>query len=91
MIALGSCSSDNLSGEVVDRGHDGKSFCVCHALFPNKEDRWEKTAKNLRGSIAEDEFEAFRSTVSLPFKPGERVQVKVNEARGTATVKTVRM
>lgn len=102
---------DPLSGEVksdagqnvhavfVDQDYDGKSFCICQALFPNKKDSWTKIAKNLKGAIDEDAFEAFRTLVCLPFKPGVsfdrekgegRVQVKVVDQRGNAVVKTIR-
>lgn len=102
---------DPLSGEVksdagqnvhavfVDQDYDGKSFCICQALFPNKKDSWAKIARNLKGAIDEDAFEAFRTLVCLPFKPGAsfdrengegRVQVKVVDQRGNAVVKTIR-
>lgn len=104
---------DPLSGEVksdvgenvhaifIDQDYDGKSFCICQALFPNKKDSWTKIAKNLKGTIDEDAFSAFRTLVSLPFKPGTsfdrefgkegRVQIKVIDQRGNAVVKTVRV
>ncbi len=104
---------DPLSGEVksdvgenvhaifIDQDYDGNSFCICQALFPNKKDSWTKIAKNLKGTIDEEAFSAFRTLVSLPFKPGTsfdrefgkegRVQIKVIDQRGNAVVKTVRV
>lgn len=92
----GEVSSDsgrNVHAIFIDHDYDGKSFCICQALFPNKKDSWDKIARNLRGAVDEEAFEAFRTTVSLPFRPGPngKVQVKVIDARGNAIVKTVRV
>jgi adenine-specific DNA-methyltransferase len=90
---------ENVHAVFIDQDYDGKSFCICQALFPNKRDSWDKIARNLKGAIDEDAFAAFRTLVSLPFKPGTsfgkdsgegRVQVKVIDQRGNALVKTVR-
>jgi len=77
----------------IDHDYDGKSFCICQALFPNKRDSWDKIGRALKGSLDEEAFEALRTQVSLPFKPGPngRVQVKVYETRGNAVVKTVKV
>jgi adenine-specific DNA-methyltransferase len=80
---------ENVHAVFIDHDYDGKSFCICQALFPNRKDSWEKIARNLRGTIDEEGFEAMRTLVSLPFKPGAKVQVKVIDARGNAVVKTV--
>lgn len=92
----GEVSSDsgrNVHAIFIDHDYDGKSFCICQALFPNKKDSWDKIARNLRGAVDEEAFEAFRTTVSLPFRPGAhgKVQVKVIDARGNAIVKTVKV
>ncbi len=92
----GETSSDsgaNVHAFFIDQDFDGKSFCICQALFPNKADSWAKIARNLKGAIDEDAFEAMRTLVSLPFKPGEQnqVQVKVIDTRGNSVVKTVRV
>jgi adenine-specific DNA-methyltransferase len=77
----------------VDHDYDTKSFCICQALFPNRRDSWDKVARALKASLDEDAFEALRTQVTLPFKPGAngRVQVKVIDNRGNAVVKTVRV
>lgn len=80
---------ENVHAVFIDHDYDGKSFCIGQALFPNKSDSWVKIARNLKGTIDEEAFEAMRSQVSMPFKPGERVQVKVIDAYGNAVVKTV--
>lgn len=74
-------------------GHDsdGKSLCICQALFPNKKDSWQKIEKSLKGCLDADGLDAFRTQVTLPFKSGAngRIQIKVYDARGNAVVKTV--
>lgn len=74
----------------IDHNYDGRAFCICQALFPNKKDSWEDIAKTFKGTIDEDAFEAFRTYESNPFVPGERVQVKVIDVRGNSIVKTLR-
>ncbi|MCK6632371.1 MAG: site-specific DNA-methyltransferase [Fimbriimonadaceae bacterium] len=93
-------AGENVHAIFIDQDYDGKSFCICQALFPNKKDSWTKIARNLKGTIDEEAFSAFRTLVSLPFKPGTsfdkergegRVQIKVIDQRGNAVVKTVRV
>jgi adenine-specific DNA-methyltransferase len=89
----GEVTSDNgadVHAIFVDHDYDGKSFCICQALFPNKKDSWNKIERALIASIDADAFEALRTQVTLPFKPGERMQVKVVDTRGNAVVKTLR-
>ncbi|HJP82013.1 MAG TPA: site-specific DNA-methyltransferase, partial [Fimbriimonadaceae bacterium] len=83
-------SGSDVHAIFVDHDYDGKSFCICQALFPNKKDSWNKIERALKASIDADAFDALRTQVTLPFKPGERMQVKVVDTRGNAVVKTVR-
>ncbi len=93
-------AGENVHAVFIDQDYDGKSFCICQALFPNKKDSWDKIARNLKGTIDEGAFSAFRTLVSLPFKPGtsfdkesgkeSRIQIKVIDQRGNSVVKTVR-
>ena len=81
-------TGENVAAWFVDHDYDGKTFCICQALFPAKgmKNPWEKLQKALKGSIDEDKFEQLRSTRSLPFKPGKRVAVKVIDARGNEVI-----
>ena len=83
----------NVHAFFLDQNYDGKSFCICQALFPNRKDSWEKLERNLKGTINQEAFEAMRSLVTLPFTPGteKHLQVKVIDARGNAVVKTLRL
>ncbi|MCW5946036.1 MAG: site-specific DNA-methyltransferase [Fimbriimonadales bacterium] len=82
-------AGENVHAIFIDHDYDGKSFCICQAMFPNKADSWKKIGKSLKGAIDEEAFEAMRTLVSLPFKAGEKIQVKVIDARGNSIVKTV--
>jgi len=50
---------------------------------------WAKLAKNLKAEIDQDLIEAYRGTVSLPFKLGEhkRIAVKIVDDRGIESLK----
>ncbi|MGQ9823178.1 MAG: hypothetical protein ACUVQK_15055 [Thermogutta sp.] len=50
-----------------------------------------KMAKNLKAEIDEERIGAYRSTVSLPFEPGEhkRIAVKIVDDRGIESLKVM--
>jgi adenine-specific DNA-methyltransferase len=73
----------------VDHDYDGKSFCISQALFPGGSNPWEKLQKALKGQIDEEKFAALQSARSLPFKPGNKVAVKVIDDRGNEVIKIV--
>ena len=73
----------------VDHDYDGKTFCISQALFPGGNNPWEKLQKALKGQIDEEKFAALQSTRSLPFKPGNKVAVKVIDDRGNEVIKIV--
>jgi adenine-specific DNA-methyltransferase len=82
---------DAVAAWFVDHDYDGRTFCICQALFPGRATKnpWEKLQKALKGTIDEERFEALRSTRSVPFKPGKRVAVRVIDDRGNEAVKVV--
>ena len=83
-------SGEDVAAWFVDHDYDGRTFCICQAMFPGGgKNPWEKLQKALKGTIDEDKFEALRSTRSLPFKPGKRVAVKVIDDRGNEVIKLV--
>lgn len=67
----------------LDQDFDGRCFCITQAFFPDQ-NAWDKIAKALGSSADAEAFEAFKGTVSLPFKPGKykRIAVKVIDPRG---------
>lgn len=73
----------------VDHDYDGKSFCISQALFPGGNNPWEKLQKALKGQIDEEKFAALQTARSLPFRPGNKVAVKVIDDRGNEVIKIV--
>jgi adenine-specific DNA-methyltransferase len=83
-------SGDDVAAWFIDHDYDGRTFCICQALFPGGgKNPWEKLQKALRGTIHEDKFETLRTAKSLPFKPGKKVAVKVIDDRGNEVIKLV--
>ena len=52
---------------------------------------WSKLARNLKAEIDEEKIEAFKGTVSLPFKKGDnaRIAVKIIDDRGTESLRVI--
>jgi adenine-specific DNA-methyltransferase len=83
-------SGDDVAAWFIDHDYDGRTFCICQALFPGGgKNPWEKLQKALKGTIHEDKFEMLRTAKSLPFKPGKKVAVKVVDDRGNEVIKLV--
>lgn len=76
-----SAGADKVAAWFLDRDYDGRTFCITQAFFPDKR-AWDKLAKALTGKVDAEVFEALSGTVSLPFKPGKQVAVKVIDPRG---------
>ena len=58
---------DDVAAWFVDHDYDGRTFCICQALFPGRSTKnpWEKLQKALKGTIDEDRFEQLRQTRCL--------------------------
>ena len=82
---------EDVAAWFVDQDYDGRSFCVCQALFPGRgiKNPWEKLQKALKGTIDQEKFEQLRTTRSLPFKPGKKVAVTVIDDRGNEVITVV--
>jgi adenine-specific DNA-methyltransferase len=52
---------------------------------------WTKLAKSLKAEVDEELIEAYKGTVSLPFKVGEnrRIAVKIVDDRGIESLKII--
>ena len=78
---------------MLDPDYDGRSLFPCQVFFPMSGDKdgWSKLAKNLKADIDEDLIEAYRGTVSLPFKSGDhnRVAIKIVDDRGIESLKVM--
>lgn len=78
---------------MLDTDYDGRSLYPRQVFFPmsGSNDGWARLARNLKAEVDEDLIEAYRSTMSLPFEPGEnqRIAVKIIDDRGIESLKVV--
>ena len=84
---------DKIAMWMLDPDYDGRSLFPRQVFFPmaGDEDGWAKLAKNLKAEIDTDLIEAYRGTISLPFKAGEnkRIAVKIIDDRGIESLKII--
>ena len=85
---VSSAGADKVAAWFVDSDYDGRTFCITQAFFPDKK-AWDKIARDLKGVIDTESFEAFSGTESLPFPAGEHkcVAVKVIDPRGNEVMR----
>ena len=87
--------SDKIVMWMLDPDYDGRSLFPRQVFFPmaGAKEGWAKLARNLKAAIDEDLIEAYRGTVSLPFKVGEhrRAAVKIVDDRGVESLKIVEL
>jgi adenine-specific DNA-methyltransferase len=78
---------------MLDQDYDGRSLFPSQVFFPmaGAKEGWATLAKNLKAEIDEEKIEAFGGTVSLPFKAGKNVAVKIIDARGIESLKIIRL
>lgn len=78
---------------MLDHDYDGRSLFPSQVFFPmaGAKEGWTTLAKNLKAEIDEEKIEAFGGTVSLPFKAGKNVAVKIIDARGIESLKIIRL
>ena len=78
---------------MLDHDYDGRSLLPSQVFFPmaGAKEGWATLAKNLKAEIDDDKIEAFNGTVSLPFKPGNNIAVKIIDARGIESLKIIRL
>ena len=83
----------NIAMWLLDTDYDGRSLFPRQVFFPmaGEKDGWSRLAKNLKAEIDEDLIEAYRGTVSLPFKVGDnrRTAVKIVDDRGIESLKII--
>ena len=77
---------------MLDDDYDGRSLFPSQVFFPmaSSKEGWATIARNLKAEIDEDKVQYFCGTVSLPFKPGRAVAVKIIDARGIESLKIIR-
>ncbi len=78
---------------MLDHDYDGRSLLPSQVFFPmaGAKEGWSTLAKNLKAEIDKNKIELFGGTVSLPFKPGREIAVKIIDARGIESLKIIRL
>jgi len=83
----------NIAMWLLDTDYDGRSLFPRQVFFPmaGEKEGWSRLAKSLKAEIDEDLIEAYRGTISLPFKVGDnkRIAVKIIDDRGIESLKIV--
>lgn len=76
---------------MLDTDYDQRALFPRQVFFPmsGEKDGWSRLARNLKAEIDEELIEAYRGTVSLPFKPGKYVAVKIVDDRGIESLKII--
>ena len=91
--AIDSGGTEKIAVWLLDTDYDGRSVFPRQVFFPmaGPKDGWARLAKNLKAEIDEELIEAYRGTVSLPFKAGkhQRIAVKIVDDRGIESLKVM--
>jgi adenine-specific DNA-methyltransferase len=84
---------DKIAMWLLDHDYDGRSLFPSQVFLPlsGAKEGWSTLAKNLKAEIDEDKIEAYSGTVSLPFKPGKQVAVKIIDDRGIESLKIIKL
>lgn len=82
----------NIAMWLLDTDYDGRSVFPRQVFFPmaGAKDGWSRLAKTLKAEIDEDKIDAYHGTVSLPFKPGKLIAVKIIDDRGIESLKVLK-
>jgi len=92
--AIESGGNEQIAMWMLDTDYDGRSLFPRQVFFPmaGDSDGWARLARNLKAEI-DEELEAYRGAVSLPFKPGKhkRIAVKIVDDRGIESLKLVEL
>ena len=85
--------ADQIAMWMVDQDYDGRSLFPSQVFLPlsGAKEGWNNLAKNLKAEIDEDKIEQYAGTVSLPFKPGKQVAVKIIDDRGIESLKIIKI
>jgi hypothetical protein len=83
----------NIAMWLLDTNYDDRSLFPSQVFFPmaGAKDGWSKLARNLKAEIDEEKIEAFKGTVSLPFKKGDnaKIAVKIIDDRGIESLRVI--
>lgn len=83
----------NIAMWLLDTNYDDRSLFPSQVFFPlaGTKDGWAKLAKNLKVQIDQEKIEAFKGTLSLPFKKGDnaKIAVKIIDDRGIESLRVI--
>jgi len=81
----------NIAMWMLDTDYDNRSLFPSQVFFPmaGAKDGWTKLAKNLKAEIDVEKIESFNGTVSLSFKPGKTIAVKIIDDRGIESLRVL--
>jgi adenine-specific DNA-methyltransferase len=88
---LDSGGKNNIASWMVDEDYDNRSIYPSQVFFPLEDEKydWTKLARNLKAEIDTDKIESFKGTVSLPFKPGKVIAIKILDDRGLESLRVI--
>ncbi|MEA2003353.1 MAG: DNA methyltransferase [archaeon] len=83
----------NIAMWMLDADYDNRSIFPSQVFFPmaGAKEGWAKLARNLKAEIDEEKIEAFKGAISLPFKPGSAVAVKIIDDRGIESLRVIKV
>jgi adenine-specific DNA-methyltransferase len=83
----------NISMWMLDTDYDYRSLYPRQVFFPIAADDegWSRLARILKTEIDPELIEHYRGTMSVPFKPGNAVAIKIIDDRGIESLKIIRM
>jgi adenine-specific DNA-methyltransferase len=83
----------NVAMWMLDTDYDYRSLYPRQVFFPiaAEDEGWSRLARNLKAEINLELIEHYRGTVSLPFKPGNAIAVKIVDDRGIESLKIIKM
>jgi adenine-specific DNA-methyltransferase len=92
---LESGGADRIAVWMLDTDYDGRSLFPRQVFFPMEDAKggWARLARSLRAEVDDELIEAYRGTVSLPFKAGaqRRAAVKIVDDRGIESLQVVEL
>ncbi len=78
---------------MLDTDYDYRSLYPRQVFFPiaGDDEGWNRLAKTLKTEIDQELIEQYQGTVSLPFKPGGAIAIKIVDDRGIESLKIIKM
>ena len=77
----------------LDTDYDGRSLYPRQVFFPlsGNDEGIKKLARNLKAYVDEELMEKYTGTVSLPFTPGNEIEIKIVDDRGIESLRVLKV